>query len=96
MSGPTPDRRGDLPEANERLDVINPATEEILDTIPLGTAADVDVAVDRARDAFPAWAATPLPERLGYLAALADELERRTDDLTALITGLISTPPAER
>jgi len=79
----------------ERLDVINPATEEILDVIPLATAADVDVAVDRARDAFPAWAATPLPERLGYLAALADELERRTDDLTALITGEVGTPLSE-
>ncbi|MDQ1489248.1 MAG: aldehyde dehydrogenase [Actinomycetota bacterium] len=93
MSRPDPDR--DLAEANECLDVINPATEEILDTVPLATAADVDAAVVRARDAFPAWAATPLPERLGYLAALADELERRTDDLTALITAEVGTPLSE-
>jgi aldehyde dehydrogenase (NAD+) len=78
-----------------RLDVLNPATEEVLDTIPLGAAADVDAAVERARDAFPAWAATPLPERLGLLSALSDELDRRADDLTALITGEVGTPVAE-
>jgi aldehyde dehydrogenase (NAD+) len=82
-------------EPTERLDVINPATEEVLDTVPLGTAGDVNAAVDRARDAFPAWAATPLPERLSYLSALADELERRTDDLVGLITGEVGTPLAE-
>ncbi|MGH8973646.1 MAG: aldehyde dehydrogenase family protein, partial [Acidimicrobiia bacterium] len=77
------------------IDVINPATEEVLDTIPAGTAADVDAAVETARDAFPGWAATPLPERLGYLGALAGELERRFDDLAALITSEVGTPLAE-
>ena len=81
--------------AAERVDVLNPATEEVLDTVALGRAADVDAAVDRARDAFPAWAATPLAERLAHLSALADELERRADDLTALITAEVGTPLAE-
>jgi aldehyde dehydrogenase (NAD+) len=81
--------------AAERLDVLNPATEEVLDTIPLGGAADVDAAVERARDAFPVWAATALPERLGYLRALAEELERRAGDLAALVTAEVGTPLAE-
>jgi aldehyde dehydrogenase (NAD+) len=79
----------------ERVAVLNPATGGVIDTIPLGSAADVDAAVDRAGDAFPAWAATPLPERLGYLSALADELERRAGELTTLITGEVGTPLAE-
>ena len=81
--------------AGERLAVLNPATEAVIDTVPLGSAADVDAAVDRAGDAFPAWAATPLPERLGYLTALAGELERRAEELTALITSEVGTPLAE-
>ena len=80
----------------DRIDVVNPATEEVLDSLPLGSAAEVDAAVERAGDAFPAWAATPLPERLGYLSALADELERRADDLVMLITAEVGTPLAER
>ena len=79
----------------DRLDVLNPATEEVLDTIALGTAGDVDAVVARAREAFPAWAETPLAERLGYLGALADELERRNDELVRLITGEVGTPLAE-
>ena len=79
----------------DRIDVVNPATEEVLDSLPLGSAAEVDAAVERAGDAFPAWAATPLPERLGYLSALADELERRADDLVMLITAEVGTPLAE-
>jgi acyl-CoA reductase-like NAD-dependent aldehyde dehydrogenase len=79
----------------EGLAVLNPATEEVLDTIPLGSAADVAAAVDRAADAFPDWAATPLEERLGYLSALAAELERRAEDLATLITSEVGTPLAE-
>jgi aldehyde dehydrogenase (NAD+) len=79
----------------EGIDVVNPATEDVLDTIPAGTAADVDAAVETARDAFPAWAATPLPDRLGYLTALAGELDRRAGDLAALITSEVGTPLAE-
>jgi acyl-CoA reductase-like NAD-dependent aldehyde dehydrogenase len=81
--------------AGDCIAVLNPATEEVLDTIPLGGPADVDAAVERAADAFPDWASTPLPERLGYLSALADELERRADDLARLITSEVGTPLAE-
>ncbi|HEY4409693.1 MAG TPA: aldehyde dehydrogenase family protein [Acidimicrobiia bacterium] len=79
----------------DRLDVLNPATEEVLDFVAPGTAGDVDAAVERARDAFPAWAETPLAERLGYLGALAEELERRSDELVTLITSEVGTPLAE-
>jgi len=40
-------RRGEL------IHVINPATEEILETVEAGTAADVEAAVGLARNAFP-------------------------------------------
>lgn len=84
-----------MSRSGETIDVINPTTEEILETVEAGTAADVDAAVGLARDAFPEWAATPLAERLGYLSALADELERRAADIATLITSEVGTPLAE-
>jgi malonate-semialdehyde dehydrogenase (acetylating) / methylmalonate-semialdehyde dehydrogenase len=51
------------PEAQERLDVTNPATGETLAQVPLSGAADVDRAVSAAREAFPGWRATPPLER---------------------------------
>jgi aldehyde dehydrogenase (NAD+) len=79
----------------EHLDVLNPATEEIIDTIALGSADDVDAAIASAAAAFAGWAATPLEDRLGHLTSLADELERRTESLVELITSEVGTPTAE-
>ena len=45
------------------LEVIDSATEEVFATIPEGTAADVDKAVEAAAAAFPSWAATSREER---------------------------------
>lgn len=47
------------PAAAQTFDVVNPATEEIAGRVARGSAADVDLAVAAARQAFPAWAATP-------------------------------------
>ena len=41
--------------SGETIEVINPATREVLARVPRGTAADVDAAVEAAAAAFPAW-----------------------------------------
>src|SRR5688572_7384034 len=41
------------------IEVRNPATAEVVDSIPRGTTADVDAAVEAARKALPAWSALP-------------------------------------
>jgi acyl-CoA reductase-like NAD-dependent aldehyde dehydrogenase len=56
------------------LAVIEPATEAVLTEIPRAGASDVDAAVARARDAFPAWRALAPGERAARLYALADAL----------------------
>jgi acyl-CoA reductase-like NAD-dependent aldehyde dehydrogenase len=56
------------------LAVIEPATEAVLTEIPRAGAGDVDAAVARARDAFPAWRALAPGERAARLYALADAL----------------------
>ena len=40
------------------IEVVNPATEEVIGSVPVGSQADVDAAVTAARDAFPAWSSS--------------------------------------
>ena len=73
-------------EAGERLPVTNPATGETIAEVPLSGGADVDGAVTAAREAFPAWRATPPLERARACFELKYLLEERKDDLAALVT----------
>src|ERR1700738_2697109 len=70
----------------EYVEVINPATAELLARTPLSTAADVDAAVQAAADAFPSWRRTPPGERIQYLFKLKFILEDHIDELAKLIT----------
>ncbi|MBW7459855.1 aldehyde dehydrogenase family protein, partial [Paenibacillus sepulcri] len=53
--------------ATETEDVYNPATEEVLVKVPLSSQVDVDLAVQAAKQAFPAWSKTPVPRRARIL-----------------------------
>jgi malonate-semialdehyde dehydrogenase (acetylating)/methylmalonate-semialdehyde dehydrogenase len=68
------------------LPVPNPATEELLAHVPLSGTEDVDAAVTAARDAFPEWAETPVPERVRYLHAFRAALMDSRDALIRQIT----------
>ena len=72
--------------ATEFVEVINPATQEVLTRTPLSTQADVDAAVQTAAQAFPAWRRTPPGERIQYLFKLKNLLEEHIDELARLIT----------
>lgn len=76
-------------------DVINPATEELVASVPDADSHDVDAAVTAARRAFPAWRDAGADERAHALVRLADEIARRDDDLSRLITTENGTPVAE-
>ena len=60
------------PAAPKELEVINPADETAYATISLGSRADVDIAVDAARKAFPDWADTPIEARIALIEKLAE------------------------
>jgi len=82
-----------VPSANDRLiDVINPATELVIDQVPAGDPADVDAAVQAARKAFTTWSATSGAERASYLEAAADLLAERAEDMAATITADVGSP----
>ena len=66
------------------LDNVNPATGEVLGTVPDSDAVQVDQAAQAARAAFPAWSKTPVAERARLLEALATKIEQHTEELARL------------
>ncbi|MFL6124199.1 aldehyde dehydrogenase family protein [Actinophytocola sp.] len=76
----------------ERIDVVNPTTEEVIASVPAGTQADADAAVRAAASAFEAWAATPLAERVAAIRRVNDGLRARSAELAATIVAEVGTP----
>ncbi len=78
--------------SGETLATLNPATEETLATVPLGTAADIDRAVMAAQQAFPDWRAMEPRARGKLMAELAARLRAEAERL-AYIEALDSGNP---
>jgi betaine-aldehyde dehydrogenase len=68
----------------EILEVIEPATEAVLEQVPRAGVQQVDEAVARARAAFPAWRDLAPGDRAERLRALADSLSARLEELATL------------
>ncbi|KIF02262.1 aldehyde dehydrogenase [Streptomyces sp. RSD-27] len=75
-----------------RIEVVNPADEQIIAGVPAGSAEDVDAAVRAARAAFPGWAATPAAERAALIGALRDVLVARKAEFAQTITAELGSP----
>jgi aldehyde dehydrogenase (NAD+) len=74
------------------LDVENPATQEVVGKIALGSAADVDKAVKAARKAFDSWSRTSREERLEVLGRILAEYQKRFGDLATAVTEEMGAP----
>src|SRR3954468_19774284 len=81
--------------SHEEIEVVNPATEETVARVPSADAADVDLAVETAKRAFPEWAATDIEHRAGILARAAALIEERAKDLAAVLTSEQGKPILE-
>ncbi len=73
-------------QATETIEVINPATEELLGEVPRGTAEDAAAAVAAARAAFRAWQRMPAWERAGMLHEAAEKIRAHEAEITRLLT----------
>ncbi|MCB9135907.1 MAG: CoA-acylating methylmalonate-semialdehyde dehydrogenase [Anaerolineales bacterium] len=72
--------------AAEYLDVINPASQELLARTPLCAASVVDEAARAAANAYPAWRNTPPGDRIQPLFKLKALMEEHLDELARTIT----------
>jgi acyl-CoA reductase-like NAD-dependent aldehyde dehydrogenase len=68
------------------IDVVNPATEQVIGRVPAGTPEDVDRAVAAARAAFDGWSRTSVEERGKLLTRLSEALAARAGEIAETIT----------
>lgn len=80
------------PTGDETIPVVNPATEEVIATIPQCSGRDVDRAVQAASGAFESWSTTDVSFRLDLIRRAARALEARSDEITSLITSEVGQP----
>ena len=74
------------------IDIINPATEEIIGKIPVGSKEDIDIAASAARIAFDSWSKSSIETRIDILNALSNALKERGEDIAQTITAEVGTP----
>jgi len=74
------------------FDIENPATEQVIGTLKLGSAEDVDEAVSAARRAFPSYSRLNTAERSELLKALAKSVAARRDDLAQAMMQEMGAP----
>ena len=72
--------------------MINPATEELIGRISDGTKEDLNKAVAAARAAFPSFSQTSKEERIELLLRIAEEYEKRKDDIVEVVTQELGAP----
>lgn len=77
---------GDLVDGASTMDIINPATGEVLVECPRASIAQAEQAIAAAKAAFPAWSAKPWAERRALLLNIADALEGAIGELSPLLT----------
>jgi len=80
------------PVRARNLPVIDPATEQPLGDVALGSAADVDKAVAAARAAFEGFAATSVEDRMALLGRIADIYKRRFTEMGQVISAEMGAP----
>lgn len=83
------------PASTDRLEVVDPSTEEVFASTPAGNAIDVDRAVAAARAAFASWSDEPPSERGKRLYQVARAIEARQDEIADVITHEMGMPRAQ-
>ena len=80
------------PLTSETLEVLNPATEQVIATIALAGEKDVDRAVTAARAAFDSFASTTREERAALLERIIEVYGRRASELAATLSQEMGAP----
>ena len=82
----------DPAEELNTCDVLNPANEEVIGKIAMGSAADVDKAVIAAKDAFDTYSQTSVEERLALLGKIIEVYQSRYDEIAETISSEMGAP----
>jgi len=80
------------PDGEGTIEVVNPATEQIIGSVPVGNESDANTAVEAARAAFTDWSTSTVEERANYLNLLSSAIKDRGEEMAELITSEVGTP----
>ena len=72
------------PQTQKLLNVVSPLDGNLLSTVPLSSASDLNQAVAAAKVAFPAWSKTPIKERVQVFFRYKTLLEKNLKELATL------------
>ncbi len=98
MAAPTQHRPGHwiagtaVSGGGEFIEVVDPATGEVVAAVPAGTPADVDRAVAAARSAYDAWSTAPVAERAAVVRRISEGLKARGAEIAAAVTSEMGSP----
>ena len=82
----------DPAEGKNMFEVLNPANEEVIGQIAMGSATDVDNAVNAASKAFETFSQTSVEERLAILGKIVEVYQTRYDELAETISTEMGAP----
>jgi acyl-CoA reductase-like NAD-dependent aldehyde dehydrogenase len=77
---------GERHTSQATYNVINPATKEVIATVPDATTEQLDAAIAAARTAFASWSKTEVRERQALVNAIGDRIEQHAEEFIALLT----------
>ncbi|WP_379545807.1 aldehyde dehydrogenase family protein [Qipengyuania sp. DSG2-2] len=77
---------GEMVSTDKTLEVLNPATEEVIGLVPACGAEELDTAVAAARAAFKTWRKTSMDERRAAIMAIAGAINENSEELYRLLT----------
>ena len=77
---------GEMVDGDLSMDVLNPATEEVLADCPRASEDQLNAAVAAAKAAFPSWSKTDVDERKALILKIADVIEANATELVQLLT----------
>ncbi|HTU94748.1 MAG TPA: aldehyde dehydrogenase family protein [Solirubrobacteraceae bacterium] len=81
--------------AHEEIEVVNPATEDVVASVPSGAPEDVELAVATAKRAFAEWSRTDVEKRAAILSKAADLIHDNAQALASTLTSEQGKPVAE-
>ncbi|MHA3979091.1 aldehyde dehydrogenase family protein [Halovulum sp. GXIMD14794] len=83
---------GRLVDGEGRVEVVNPATEQVVGTVAAAGMGDVQTALEAARDALPSWSRTPIAERQAWMRKLREAVLANEDMLRDCIHQEMAKP----
>ena len=80
------------PDGSEKIDIVNPATEEVVGHVISGSPKDVDIAVAAANKAFPSAMTLTLEQKKKILEEIIAGMEERREDFAQIISEEMGSP----